>query len=172
MKNNVYVKSVTNLVMTLVVAAIMLSQVGCTNIELADAVSKSVSVLVSPDGKYLVYGMAPNNQELFALVKQFGSTVQMYAGTTTPEGTVRMTTELAREGWKVVPWSAVPGAVQLAILARLQELAPLVGQVSVRVTAVYSPVMGLFYMPAVLLDGPKLPDGCKKINGNNINCDL
>ena len=70
---------------------------------------------------------------------------------------------VVRDGWMTSSWDRLPGVVQLAIMAKIEEMAPALAN------AVSSPVSGLFMVPASYF-APMLPQGCT-IQGDKMVCE-
>ena len=156
--------------LALVLVAMSLVNSGCSNQEIVQGVSQSVSVLANPDRTaYIVYGALPTGEEAIAVVSQVTTENPDISAKIMGDAsiTIEITKNLAAKGWSVVPWNQLPGPVQIVVLAQAEEL---LGSMSVLRLAESVPLL----MPIGVFEDilPGLPAGDCVIGKNQASCKL
>lgn len=138
-----------SVLMLLVVLFLASHLTACSNFELIQSVNNSASILEAPGGgMWIIYGSDPSGHEWIATVRLLTSGFNYSAGQLNNlNSTVTITEDLSKMGWRVIPFSSLPGIVQVFVLSKIEAAAPLVEQMSAN-TASRLPVISIFGLPS------------------------
>ena len=154
--------------LALVLFALAAVNSGCSNVEIANSVPQSVSVIANPERTaYILYSALPTGQEAIAVVSQVGAASPNISTTITGNAaiTVEITENLAAKGWSVVPWNQLPGPVQLVVLSTAEDLLQSTNVLKVLEGAPLLIPVGVFNLM------PGLMNDCTR-DSENVSCKL